>query len=156
MLVLSRAVKLCCKAAVLVLLTSLALAACTSDKGPTAAQAGQTLKNHILQLLKERTAVDVKITDPGGKDIPCGEGKAKQTFAATGRDTLGSDDPEALNALMVGALSRIAHYKVVSSDAPGRPVRVSDSATKTTLIFSSPGRSLYVVGGETDCLPTST
>ncbi|GGK71769.1 hypothetical protein Sme01_08930 [Sphaerisporangium melleum] len=141
------------KLAIIVLLIPFALTSCTADKDPTAAQVGQTLKGHVLQLLQERMAIDVKITDPGGKDISCGDGRVKQTFAATGRDSAGSDDPEALNALLVGAMSRVADYKVVSVGSPGKPVRVANSATRTTLIFSSPGRSLYVVSGETDCLP---
>ncbi|MEV7966846.1 hypothetical protein AB0O34_12810 [Sphaerisporangium sp. NPDC088356] len=153
MLVLSSPVKLRRKFAILVLLAPLALTACTSDKGPTAAQAGQTLKIHILQLLKERSAADVKVTDAGGNDIPCGEGKAKRTFAATGRDSAGSSDPEALNTLLVGALSRVAKYEVVSAGAPGAPIRVVNSTTRTALVFNSPGNSLYVVTGQTECLP---
>jgi len=133
----------------------LALTGCDSDDGPTAAQAGQTLKNHILGVLNERTALDVTITDAGGKNVPCGDGMAKQTFAATGRDSAGDPSPEGLNALMVGALGRVADYRIVSADAPGKPVRAVNAGTRTTLVFQSPGNGLYAVAGETDCLPVS-
>ena len=76
------------------------LTACTSEDSPTAAQAGQTLKKHVLQLLKERNAQNVTITDPGGKNIPCGDGKAKQTFAATGLDLPQRESPALVDSLI--------------------------------------------------------
>ncbi|MER7134267.1 hypothetical protein, partial [Streptosporangium saharense] len=57
------------------------------ESGPTAAEAGETLKTHITELMKQRHALDVQITDSGGRDVPCGEGKAKRTFAAIGKDS---------------------------------------------------------------------
>ncbi len=139
---------------VLIVTALLATSACGSD-GPTAAEAGETLKAHVLALLKARSAVDVRITDPGGQNIACGEGKAKQTFGAVGKDSAGSTDAEALNTMLAGALNRVAPYTVVSAEAPGGPIRAVDESTKTTLVFESPGNGIYQVRGETECLDTS-
>ncbi|WP_370019984.1 hypothetical protein [Planotetraspora sp. GP83] len=132
-------------------LAALALTGCTSDKGPTAAQAGQTLKNHILQLLKERNAQDITITDPGGRNIPCPDGKAKQTFAATGKD-LPQRRPDVLVDSLVGALKRVAPYEIVSVADPGGSVRVRNTAAQTILLLGSPANGQYSVSGETQCL----
>jgi hypothetical protein len=137
--------------AALLLLVTLALSGCTSDNGPTASQAGQTLKSHILQLLKERNAQNVTITDPGGKNIPCASGKAKQTFAATG-DDLPERAPDALVDSLLGALKRVAPYGIVSAGEPGSPVRMQDKDAHTILVLSSPGNGRYLVSGETFCL----
>ncbi|GAA4202337.1 hypothetical protein GCM10023074_37020 [Microbispora amethystogenes] len=140
-----------CPIAGALLLTLLAPVACSSEETPTAAEAGQTLRTHILQLLKERNAQDVTITDPGGKDIPCGDGRAKQTFAATGEDlpTRGSD---ALTDALLGALKRVAPYGLVTSGRPGEPMRVRNSASHTSLTLASSESGQYVVRGETECL----
>lgn len=143
------------RSGVLVVALLLALAGCTSDDEPTVSQAGETLKNHVLQLLKERNAQDIEITDPGGTDIACDGGKARRTFAATGRDLANRADAEALNTMLVGSLNAVAPYEVVSADAQGQPIRVVSKATRTILVFESPGDGLYVVRGETECLPTT-
>lgn len=59
---------------VTLLATALTLAAC-GEREPTAVEAGATLKAHILKLLKEVNTQNIQITDPGGKDIPCGDGQ---------------------------------------------------------------------------------
>lgn len=155
MIVLSSRVWRGSQATVFIVVCAFMLFGCTSDKEPTATQAGQILKFHILKLLKERTAADVKITDAGGVNKPCGDGKAKQTFAATGRDSGGSDDPEALNALLVGALGRVAEYQIISADIPGAPIRAVSRSANTVLTFNSPGRAIYSVAGETECLKST-
>ena len=139
----------------LAVMTLISLSACSSDSSPTAPEAGQTLKAHVLALLKTRGATDMKVIDPGGQNIACGDGKVKQTFGATGKDSAGSTDAEALNTMLVGALDRVAHYTVISADSPGRPIRAVNEITKTALIFESPGNGVYEVRGETDCLPAS-
>ncbi|MFC0556344.1 hypothetical protein ACFFHJ_36110 [Planotetraspora thailandica] len=138
-----------------VVLVSLVLAGCDSDDGPTAAQAGQTLKSDILQLLKERDARDVTVTDPGGKDIPCGDGKAKQTFAATGTDGSRMTEPYILRTAMLGALSRVGHYQTVGTSTPDSPIRVVNESTATILTLDSSAAGIYAVSGETQCLRSS-
>ncbi|MFF0308161.1 hypothetical protein ACFYSC_12070 [Streptosporangium sp. NPDC004379] len=124
------------------------------ESGPTAAEAGETLKNHITELMKERHALDVKITDSGGRDIPCGEEKAKRTFAAIGRDPVERTGSDMLNDLLLGALSRVASYRIVE-DHGDAPIRLANDKYKTMIILESPGSGQYGVRGETECLPTS-
>ncbi|MER7207484.1 hypothetical protein [Streptosporangium sp. NPDC000239] len=133
--------------------TLLTVAGC-GDSGPTAAEAGETLKAHITELMKERHALDVQITDPGGRDIPCGEGKAKRTFAAIGKDSAEQREPDSLNDLLLGALSRVANYRI--AEDPGRgPIRLASDKYKTVIILESPRNGQYGVRGETECLPNS-
>ncbi|MFC4590352.1 hypothetical protein [Sphaerisporangium corydalis] len=130
----------------------LTLSACVPGNAPTAAQAGQSLKNHILRLLKERNAQDVTVTDSGGKDIPCGSG-VKQTFSATGRDLISTTKPTALNEMMLGALDRVAKYSVLPGDPENSDIKVEDKATATLLVLNSREVGEYSVQGETECLP---
>ncbi|MFF0577571.1 hypothetical protein [Streptosporangium saharense] len=124
------------------------------ESGPTAAQAGETLKAHITELMRQRHALDIQITDPGGRDIACGEGRAKRTFAAVGRDPVTETDGDMLNDLLFGALSRVAPYRIVEDHGKG-PIRIANDEYKTTLILESPGNGQYRVRGETACLSIS-
>ena len=100
-----------------------------AETGPTAAEAGETLKLHITELMKESHALDVKVTDPGGRDISCGEDKAKRTFAATGRHAAPNIDGDGLNTLLVGALSSVARYRIVE-DPGNAPIRLANADTE--------------------------
>ncbi len=140
---------------VFVLVMQLSLAGCGSGNAPTATEAGRTLKAHILTLLKERNARNVVITDPGGKNVPCGSGRAKQTFAATGQDLEAGTSPAALNDMMLGALKRVGHYELASNESDTVPVRVIDKETKTVLVLDSSIDGQYAVQGETECLEIS-
>ncbi|MFC7381471.1 hypothetical protein [Sphaerisporangium rhizosphaerae] len=142
------------RGAVLILLVLLALAACTAEKGPTVTQAGQTLKTHILQALKERQAQNVNITDPGGRNISCAQGKAKQTFAATGND-LPERRPETLRSMLLGTVERIAPYEIDDAESFDKPIRVSSDSLRVTLVLDSPSSGVYAISGETECLALS-
>ncbi|WP_329428909.1 hypothetical protein OG339_06780 [Streptosporangium sp. NBC_01495] len=124
------------------------------DSGPTAAEAGETLKSHITELMKESHVLDVRITDSGGRDIPCGEGRAKRTFAAAARDSAPNSNPDGLNTFMVGALSLVAPYQIVE-DRGNAPIRLANDEYKTVIILESPANGQYAVRGETECLPAS-
>lgn len=118
---------------------------------PTAAEAGATLKEHITRTFEGAQAKDIEVTDPGGKDVPCGEGKVKRTYAATARNDIGSGDSNSMLLVMVGALDRVAEYEL---NAPGQPT-VQDLVSKefrTHIVLSSPARHVMVIRGETDCL----
>ncbi|GAA3111606.1 hypothetical protein [Streptosporangium carneum] len=145
-----RSVRLGVAGCAVVLLT---VAGC-GDSGPTAAEAGEILKAHITELMKEGSVLDVKITDPGGRDIPCGEGKAKRTFAVTGRDAAPQREPNGLNTYLVGALSAVAPYRIVA-DPGNAPVRLANDEYKTVITLDAPGNGQYGVRGETECLRTS-
>lgn len=138
---------------VLVCVVLLAVSGC-GDSGPTAAEAGETLKAHIIELMKQSHALNVRITDPGGRDMPCGEGKAKRTFAAVGKDPAEERGPDSLNNLLLGALSGVASYRI-SEDRGNAPIRLANDEYKTMIILESPGNGNYEVRGETECLPNS-
>ncbi|MGW4420875.1 hypothetical protein [Streptosporangium sp. NPDC004631] len=131
----------------------LAVSGC-GDGGPTVAQAGETLKAHITELMKKRYALDIRITDAGGRDLPCGEGRAKRTFAATGRDPASQSEPDSLNTLLLGTLSGVAPYRIVE-DRGNAPIRLANDESKTKITLESPANGQYAVRGETECLPTS-
>ncbi|MFC6538103.1 hypothetical protein [Nonomuraea salmonea] len=119
---------------------------------PTAAEAGATLKEHINRTLEGAQAKTIEVTDPGGRDVPCGEGKVKRTYAATARNDIGSGDPNSMLLVMVGALDIVAEYEL---NAPGQPT-VQDLVNKeykTHIVLSSPAEHVMVIRGETDCLP---
>ncbi|MCG5217911.1 hypothetical protein [Streptosporangium sp. KLBMP 9127] len=124
------------------------------ESEPTAAEAGETLKRHITELMKQRHVLEVNITDPGGRDIPCGEGRAKRTFAATGRHASPKIDGDGLNTLLIGALDSVAQYRIVE-DIGDAPIRLANEEYKTLLILESRGNGQYGVRGETECLPAS-
>ncbi|GAT68998.1 hypothetical protein PS9374_04663 [Planomonospora sphaerica] len=134
------------------LASALAVAGC-GEREPTAAEAGATLEMHILKLLDEVSAQNVQVTDPGGKDIPCGDGKARRTFAATGLDIGGQTNPRMLNTQMLGALSGFADYKMTGPG--GEKFSVTSEATKTSLHMNSSTDGQYMVRGETACLSRS-
>ncbi|SNS36054.1 hypothetical protein SAMN05216276_100871 [Streptosporangium subroseum] len=136
------------------LLTAMTLTACGGgEKKPTAAEAGTTLKTHILELLKEVNAQNIKIIDSGGKKIPCGEEKIKYTFAATGQDTAPQTKPTALNAQLLGALNEFADYKMTNPESTA--LRAVNESTRTSIEFGSNKNGQYVVRGETECLSQS-
>ncbi|GAA3117344.1 hypothetical protein GCM10010466_05420 [Planomonospora alba] len=128
------------------------LAAACGEQEPTAAEAGETLKTHVLRLLDEVSAQDAQVTDPGGKDIPCGDGKAKRTFAATAPDSSRERAPYALNAIMVSVLDQIADYNIAESS--GTIIRMAHESTRTVIVLES-AKGRYSVRGETQCLSRS-
>ncbi|MFC0863489.1 hypothetical protein ACFHYQ_14405 [Sphaerimonospora cavernae] len=138
--------------AAVAVLTLLAASACTSDESPTAAKAGQAIKKHILQLLKERNAQNVTITDPGGKNIPCGDDKAKQTFAARATDADPQAQPQIIKDTLVAALRRVAPYEIISDKFDARPIELRNAEEATVLFLGSPGEGRIDVRGETRCL----
>ncbi|MGI5486980.1 hypothetical protein [Microtetraspora malaysiensis] len=136
------------------LLASPVLAGCNAEKVPTASEAGKTLQVDVLHLLREVTAQNVTIIDSGGKEIPCGEGKAKQTFSATGQDVSPKRARYTLRVMLVGALRGVDGYVVDGVPDPlNQPVRVKSESKKVALALDSPEDGTYVVGGETQCLP---
>ncbi|MEU4538055.1 hypothetical protein AB0G15_24695 [Streptosporangium sp. NPDC023825] len=139
------------------LLVALPMVAC-GEKHPTAIEAGETLKAHVLKLLEEVNAKNIQITDPGGKDVPCGKDGAKRTFAATGQDIAPERGASGLNELMISASKRVANYKLVSIGDPddiNDPMTVADESSGTSLILQSSINGQYAVRGETECLSRS-
>ncbi|WP_157594288.1 hypothetical protein [Streptosporangium amethystogenes] len=139
----------------IVALGILALGACSSDlPGPTVAQAEVTLKADIDWLMKLIHAKDVKVTNEGGRNIPCGEGKSRRTYGVIGVSTYSLDDPvSTLNMLAGGLIKR--GYKVVSAD----PATPRDELVKTEsyvrVVTTSPKDKNFALAGETECLKNS-
>lgn len=139
----------------LIFIALLALAGCgdgNSDE-PTAAEAGAILKQHITQLLERVRASDIKVTDPGGKNIPCGENRAVQTYGATGVDNFGSGDPEGLVTNMVGGLTALGDYTLTDAKLGDTKRELVSTTARTRITIESPGEKRYVVNGRTECLP---
>jgi hypothetical protein len=137
------------------LIALLVLTGCAgTDKAgvPKAAEAGATLEEHITRTLEGAQAKDVRVTDPGGKDVPCGGGNVKRTYAATARNDIGSGDPNSMLLVMVGALDLVAEYDL---RAPAQRTRhdLASEEFRTHIVLSSPAEHVMVIRGETDCLP---
>ncbi|WP_405084971.1 hypothetical protein [Microbispora sp. NBC_01389] len=133
------------------LVAGLTLSAC-SDPEPTAAEAGQILKRHIDQTVQHAFGTDVEVTDPGGRDIPCGNDKYKRSYAVKARARVGSGDPEGITLALVGTLDAIADYRLVKAGmTPTYQQAVSDQY-HTRIELSAPGKGRFEVRGETDCL----
>ncbi|MBO2451791.1 hypothetical protein J4573_32215 [Actinomadura barringtoniae] len=148
----------------LTLATALLLSACGDDKpkGPTAAEAEQTLKAHINKLVGVGVGNvrHVKVTDPGGKDIPCGKNKAKRTYAVTGdKNDPKKDDlsltPVDLRSHMFGVLiTQVAKYDTVDIKGGQPTLNTHNPATRTNILIKAyPNRKLELFGS-TDCLRT--
>ncbi|GAB3900938.1 hypothetical protein GCM10027612_63460 [Microbispora bryophytorum subsp. camponoti] len=92
------------------------------------------------------------MTDPGGKDIPCGKGRYKRTYAVKA-DSVWSSDSDIIATALIGALQYAGKYKLVSaSDDPTQREAVS-AQYRTRITLSSPAKGKMVVRGETECLP---
>ena len=136
------------------LLAGLVLSACTepAPKLPTAAQVEPTLKSHIDQTVKNAVSKGVKVTDPGGEDIPCGNGKYKRTYAVEAR-SLWNSDSDILTTALIGALDHVAKYKLTGADEDLTRQEAVSAEFRTKIILSSPSKGKMMVQGETECLP---
>ncbi|SDH46395.1 hypothetical protein SAMN05421505_11661 [Sinosporangium album] len=140
-----------------ILAMGLLLTACSNDE-PTVSQAAKSLEGQILKLLEKRSARDIQVTDPGGKDIPCGDDRFKRTYAATGRDESSTLAPGSLNALLLGTMPSVAKHTMLPPKAAQNPNAISTvsvEVTKTFLTFNSSTAGVYSAQGETACLSRS-
>lgn len=124
------------------------------DPGPSAAQAGETLKTHITQLMTKADLRDFDVTDPGGKDVPCGDEGTKRTYGVKSTFRM---DTEVLIAELVGTLKDVWGYKVDHVVVPyqGKTVLKLASA-RTTVTLDLPETDVLTVTGETDCVADGT
>ncbi|NRQ36034.1 hypothetical protein HII36_29995 [Nonomuraea sp. NN258] len=136
----------------LAVLAVLAAASCSApDPGPTAAQAGQTLKSHIGQLMRLPRLHDVAVTDPGGADVACGAGGVKRTYAAGARF---DGDPELLVDLLTGRMTGTWGYRVERVFIPDSVKTVLRLApARVTVTLDVPADDRATITGETDCVP---
>ncbi|WP_182878117.1 hypothetical protein [Microbispora sp. H10670] len=134
------------------LVFGLILSAC-SEPEPTAAEAGRILKRHIDQTVKHVFGTDIKITDPGGQDIPCGNDKYKRSYAVEARAKVGSGDSEGITLALVGTLDAIADYRLVKVGMTPTYQEAVSNQYHTRIKLSSPSIGRIKVRGETECLP---
>ncbi|WP_157383141.1 hypothetical protein [Nonomuraea coxensis] len=126
------------------------LASCAGPpEGPTAAQAGETLKAHITQLMGDAGLKQIEVTDPGGRDVPCAGG-TKRTYGVSA-DVEGGDGTL---LEMTGRLTGMLGYRVdmAAATASHRTVFKRDSS-RTTVVLDLPAEHRLTVAGETDCVP---
>jgi hypothetical protein len=121
-----------------------------SDPGPTAAQAGETLKTHIDELMAEAGLRDFQVTDPGGKDVPCGAEGKKRTY---GVKSSFQSDAESLIGQLTGTLTSMWGYTVEEVFVPdtGKTV-LKLTRSRTTVTLDLPAEQVVTVTGETDCV----
>ncbi|MFG6201698.1 hypothetical protein [Nonomuraea sp. JJY05] len=137
---------------VLAMATLAFLTSCSKpDTGPTAAQAGETLKSHITQVMRQTGLRDVEVTDPGGKDVSCGEGGTKRTYGA--RSTF-EGDGDGFVLEMTERLRATWGYKVDMASATASHKTVFKLASsRTSVTVDMPTEHEITVVGETDCVP---
>ncbi|MEZ0075351.1 hypothetical protein [Planotetraspora sp. GP83] len=124
-----------------------------TSKEPTAAQVEPILKSHIDQTMKYAFATDITVTDPGGKDIPCGDGRSKRTYAVKAKAGVGSGNSEMVTLTLIGGLHQVAKYKLPSYAKSLTEQEAVGEQYRTRILLSSPTKGEMVVRGETDCLP---
>ncbi|GAA2880140.1 hypothetical protein GCM10010517_42650 [Streptosporangium fragile] len=129
------------------------LAGCGDDEPPkpTAAQAEAMLKADIDWLVKLIHVKDVRVAVEGGRDIPCGEGKEKRSYAVAGADTSSIDGPVNTFNMLTGGLGRRG-YMVVSVDwkTPGNELVKGESRVRITV--DSSRKQHFELSGEARCL----
>lgn len=122
-------------------------------QGPTAAQAGATLKTHITSLVQQLGTKNLKVTDPG-QSLPCGSKRAKQTYAVTGNDTsLSNSKPTTLVDFMTGFLvAQENPYKVVAARHDIAWSKLANTTAHVQIAVSSPSPRKFSISGQTECL----
>jgi hypothetical protein len=152
------------RAAVLAVVCLLAISACQDEpNGPTAAEAERTLKDHINKLVGVGVGNvrHVEITDPGGRDVPCGDRKAKRTYAVKGDKKDPEKDDLSLTRL---DLSNFLYSKLITQVAPYDPAPRSNGSptleshnpkTRTNITIKVPSKGDIEIHGATDCLRRS-
>lgn len=137
------------------LFTALVLSGCSNDTSndtPTVAEAGETLKAHITEVLRQVEAHDIVVTASGEKDIPCGKGRAKRIYSAQGKDSWEKRDSAIMNTIMFAKLVDIAPYSLAGGHG-ARFIRVSNADLGVTITLHSSKNGQYAIAGETYCLP---
>lgn len=148
---------------------SILMAGCGRPRplGPTVDQAGHDLSTQFYKLLFAASAEDVKVTDPLlDTYISCGAGKAKLTYAVTGKRTPFAPSAETVGSSpatpgdVVGELLRrlpeVGTFTIAARAERNDSVQVVNAKTHTRLTLQSPGKGELVISGETDCLRRGT
>jgi hypothetical protein len=135
------------------------------DSGPTAAEAGTQLAKDAKSLLDQvqdhhNLTTPYTVTEDATKAVPCGENKAKRTFAARTRIPVGADLDTTLDLETTGAAGALPReYKIAershADDLSGRKMdmRNDENGLVISVQLTPSGRQIdYAVTGETRCL----
>jgi hypothetical protein len=124
----------------------------TTNPDLTAAEAGETLKTHINELMAKADLPAFQVIDPGGRDFPCENNGKKRTYAVRSPFR---GDAEGLIAELTGTLASVWGYEVDKVFVPdtGKTV-LKLTRSRTTVTLDLPAEHVVMVSGETDCVPT--
>lgn len=163
------AVRLALAGALSGLLTTSGCGLFTDDSGPTSAEAGAQLSKDVRPLLSRvekryDPAGPFAVTEDAGKDVPCGDGKAKRTFAANTRVLQVADLDNTLDRatdLVVAALTptyQIAQRSDVDELSSRRIVMHDETNDlRVTLVLTPTGKEIdFAFTGETGCVRTGS
>jgi hypothetical protein len=147
----------------LVLTATLTVTACgdKEPQGPTVTEAEQVLRSQVNAALDGAAPRNPKATDPGGRDLPCREGKAKRTYAVVADNRSSSAlTPVEIKNGMVGALPHLDDFTITEDNHAtyrGEPskIKIHNQRTRTWLSLSVPSKKKIEVHGSTDCLRKS-
>ncbi|GAA0399107.1 hypothetical protein [Acrocarpospora corrugata] len=119
---------------------------------PTSTEAGQVLKSHIDRTFRYALAKEITITDPGGRDVPCGDGKYRRTYSVEAVAGEGPGDSQKVATSLISALNGVAKYQM--TEVPGTlAMRVAVSTQfRTRIAIYSPSKGRMAARGETECL----
>lgn len=109
------------------------------------------MKADIDGLMKQMRPENLRVTDGGGKDIPCGEGKAKRTYSVAGTDASSVDGPVNVFNVLTGGLGQRG-YKVVSVDWKTPSNESTKGESRVKIIVDSSRKKHFEIMGETGCL----
>ncbi|MGK5550683.1 hypothetical protein ACSNOI_03635 [Actinomadura kijaniata] len=129
-------------------------------KGPTAAQAEQTLKTQIGTALEGAAARNARVTDSGGRDIACEKSKAKRTYAVTAEIDSSELSPVEIKNGITGRLLRNTQFTVTRDDnatydSSSTRLDLHNRETKTSITISIPSQRQLIINGQTNCLRAS-
>ncbi|GAA2088794.1 hypothetical protein GCM10009780_31080 [Actinomadura alba] len=140
----------------LILVAGPAVAACgKKEEGPTVVQAEQTLKSHVDQLLKDAIVENVRVSDSGGKDIPCGHRRAERTYAVTAdKKDSPALSPVELSRRVLGSVDNLGGYKTTYLKGGDPVTKLHNGTARTNLTLRVPAKGKVEIYGSTDCLHT--
>ncbi|GAA4141389.1 hypothetical protein [Actinomadura keratinilytica] len=127
-------------------------------EGPTVAEAEKSLRAQVNAALGGAAPRNPKVTDPGGRDLPCEQGKVKRTYAVVAENkTSAALTPVEIKNRMVGSLSKLTEFTITEDNRAtydGEPsqIKIHNKVTRTWLRLSVPSRKKIEVHGATECL----
>ncbi|MBG0817427.1 hypothetical protein [Planomonospora sp. ID82291] len=114
-------------------------------------QAAVKLKADIERMAQHVRAENFKLNDTNGKSLPCGEGKAKRVYEASGTMGLKSSDVTASLGVLTYKLDDYG-YESKQSDLSIPKEDFENQTAHTKITATTSPESRFKILGETDCL----